>query len=159
MALQRRLHSAVYTEWCRSLGALPVPNAGQWLGSTPAGCEVCRGSPAENESPTLDRDLPKSALRPACKREEKALPTRSRPHMAQMRSARSPLFGRYDGKRRTRICEQQFVAAQSASGVTASEIYMRQSEPQCSRKSAVPGRIFRSLVSSNDAQPIDRAEV
>src|SRR5262245_8223212 len=41
----------------RSLGALPVPNAGQWLGSTPAGCEVCRGSPAENESPTLDRDL------------------------------------------------------------------------------------------------------
>src|SRR5262249_23906097 len=51
MALQRRLHSAVYTEWCRSLGALPVPNAGQWLGSTPAGCEVCRGSPAENESP------------------------------------------------------------------------------------------------------------
>src|SRR5262249_32634325 len=55
-------YSAVYTEWCRSLGALPVPNAGQWLGSTPAGCEVCRGSPAENESPTLDRDLPKSAL-------------------------------------------------------------------------------------------------
>src|SRR5262245_2236627 len=55
-------YSAVYTEWCRSLGALPVPNAGQWLGSTPAVCEVCRGSPAENESPTLDRDLPKSAL-------------------------------------------------------------------------------------------------
>jgi hypothetical protein len=22
----------------------PVPNAGQWLGSTPAGCEVCRES-------------------------------------------------------------------------------------------------------------------
>ena len=40
----------------------PVPNAGEWLGSTPAGCEVWRGSPAENESPTLDRDLPKSAL-------------------------------------------------------------------------------------------------
>src|SRR5262249_55573184 len=64
-------YSAVYTEWCRSLGALPVPNAGQWLGSTPAGCEVCRGSPAENESATLDRDLPKSALdvqtsQPAC---------------------------------------------------------------------------------------------
>src|SRR5204863_2008666 len=55
-------YSAVYTEWCRSLGALPVPNTGQWLGSTPAGCEVCRGSPAGNESPTLDRDLPKSAL-------------------------------------------------------------------------------------------------
>src|SRR5215475_11639126 len=66
MALQRRLHSAVYTEWCRSLGALPVPNAGQWLGSTPAGCEVCRGSPAENESPTLDRDLLNQPLTENC---------------------------------------------------------------------------------------------
>src|SRR5258708_12611464 len=44
-------------------------------------------------------------------------------------------------------------------GVTASEIYMRQSEPPCSRKSAVPGGIFGSLASSNGAQPIDRAEV
>ena len=25
-------YRAVHTEWCRSLGALPVPNAGQWLG-------------------------------------------------------------------------------------------------------------------------------
>jgi hypothetical protein len=44
-------------------------------------------------------------------------------------------------------------------GVTASEIYMRQSEPPCSRKSAVPGGIFGSLAWSNGAQPIDRAEV
>src|SRR5258708_21339617 len=44
-------------------------------------------------------------------------------------------------------------------GVTASEIYMRQSEPPCSRKSAVPRGIFGSLASSNGAQPIDRAEV
>ena len=35
---------AVYTEWCRSLWSSPVPNAGQWLGSTPAGCEVLQGS-------------------------------------------------------------------------------------------------------------------
>src|SRR6266851_7407654 len=55
--------------------------------------------------------------------------------------------------------EQRFVLAQSAGGVTASEIYMRQSEPPCSRKSAVPGGIFGSLASSNGAQPIDRAEV
>src|ERR1700694_3469708 len=33
---------------------------------------------------------------------------------------------------------------QSAGGVTASEIYMRQSEPPCSRKSAVPA--LHSLV-------------
>src|SRR5215831_9895590 len=90
MALQRRLHRVVPFSW-----SSPVPNAGQWLGSTPAGCEVCRGSPAENESPTLDRDLPKSALDGetmaaptslrACR---KALPTRSRPHMAQSGHAR-----------------------------------------------------------------------
>ncbi len=28
-------YGAVYKEWCRSLGALPSPNAGQWSGSTP----------------------------------------------------------------------------------------------------------------------------
>src|ERR1700757_5184017 len=44
---------------------------------------------------------------------------------------------------------------QSAGGVTASAIYMRQSELPCSRKSAVPGGIFGSLASSNGAQPID----
>jgi hypothetical protein len=47
----------------------------------------------------------------------------------------------------------------SAGSVTASEIYMRQSEPPCSRKSAVPEGIFGSLASSNGAQPIVRAEV
>ena len=47
---------------------------------------------------------------------------------------------------------------QSTGGVTAPEIYMRQSEPPCSRKSAVPGGIFGSLAPSNGAQPI-RAEV
>src|SRR5262245_47757572 len=58
MALQRRLHRVVPFSW-----SSPRPRMrGQWLGSTPAGCEVCRGSPAENESPTLDRDLPKLAL-------------------------------------------------------------------------------------------------
>jgi hypothetical protein len=57
-------------------------------------------------------------------------------------------------------CEQALrPRAQSEGGVTASEIYMRQSEPPCSRKSAVPGGIFGSLASSNGAQPIDRAEV
>ena len=40
--------------------------------------------------------------------------------------------------------------------VTASEICMRQSEPPCLRKSAVPEGIFQSLASSNGAQPIDR---
>src|SRR5262245_30669010 len=71
-------YSAVYTEWCRSLGALPVPNAGQWLGSTPAGCEVCRGSPAENESPTLDRDLLNQPLteKPSCEAEYMTAPER-----------------------------------------------------------------------------------
>jgi hypothetical protein len=39
MALRRRLHRVVPFSW-----SSPVPNAGQWLGSTPAGCEVCRGS-------------------------------------------------------------------------------------------------------------------
>src|SRR5258708_27649368 len=48
---------------------------------------------------------------------------------------------------------------QSTGGVTAPEIYMRQSEPPCSRKSAVPEGIFGSLASSNGAQPINRAEV
>src|SRR6516162_7057169 len=52
MALQRRLHRVVPFSW-----SSPRPNAGQWLGSAPAGCEVCRGSPADNENPTLDRDL------------------------------------------------------------------------------------------------------
>jgi hypothetical protein len=47
----------------------------------------------------------------------------------------------------------------SEGGVTASEIYMRQSELPCSRKSAGPGWIFGSLASSNGAQPIDRAGV
>src|ERR1700682_4056715 len=47
---------------------------------------------------------------------------------------------------------------QSAGGVTASEIYMRQSELPCSRKSAAPGGSFGSLALSNGAQPIDRAE-
>src|SRR5258708_37522104 len=49
--------------------------------------------------------------------------------------------------------------AEERHSVTASEIYMRQSEPPCSRKSAVPRGIFGSLASSNGAQPIDRAEV
>jgi hypothetical protein len=56
-------------------------------------------------------------------------------------------------------CGRHFFPAQSASGVTASETYMRQSEPPCSRKSAAPRGIFGSLASSNGAQPIDRAEV
>ena len=47
---------------------------------------------------------------------------------------------------------------QSAGGFTASDIYMRQSEPPCSRKSAVPRGIFGSLASSNGAQPMERAE-
>ena len=54
-------YGAVYKEWCRSLGALPFPNAGQWLGSTPAGCEVCREA-CRNESSALDHGLPTSAL-------------------------------------------------------------------------------------------------
>jgi hypothetical protein len=108
--------------------------------------------------------------------------------MAQMRSARCPLFGRYEGKsdladiaffvdtvviRGTAeklgepppgtargCCEQHFVPARDPRAVvTASEIYMLQSEPPCSRKSTVPVGIFGSLASSNGAQPIDRAEV
>ena len=39
MVLRRRLHRVVPFSW-----SSPVPNAGQWLGSTPAGCEVCRES-------------------------------------------------------------------------------------------------------------------
>ena len=54
-------YGAVYKEWCRSLGALPFPNAGKWLGSTPAGCEVCREA-CRNESSALDHGLPTSAL-------------------------------------------------------------------------------------------------
>ncbi len=54
-------YGAVYKEWCRCLGALPVPNAGQWLGSTPAGCEVFREA-CRNESSALDHGLPTSAL-------------------------------------------------------------------------------------------------
>src|SRR5664279_1107426 len=115
--------------------------------------------------------------------------------LAQMRSARCPLFGRYEGKSGRRghrvfvdaevirggpllevvrhgreawraAPRYRAVAVSSTSstrairgGVTASEIYMRQSEPPCSRKSAVPGGIFGSLAWSNGAQPIDRAEV
>src|SRR5439155_24912835 len=44
-------------------------------------------------------------------------------------------------------------------GFTASDIYVRQSEPPCPRKSAVPRGIFGSLASSNGAQPMERAEV
>ena len=47
--------------WCRSLGALPFPNAGKWLGSTPAGCEVCREA-CRIESSALDHDPPTFAL-------------------------------------------------------------------------------------------------
>ena len=54
-------YGAVYKEWCRCLRALPVPNAGQWLGSTPAGCEVCREA-CRNESSALDHGLLTSAL-------------------------------------------------------------------------------------------------
>ena len=39
MALRRRLYRVVPFSW-----SSPVPNAGQWLGSTPAGCEVLQGS-------------------------------------------------------------------------------------------------------------------
>jgi hypothetical protein len=59
--------------------------------------------------------------------------------------------------------EDSSVAALGLDGIaslqTTSEIYMRQSEPPYSRKSAAPGGIFGSLASSNGAQPIDRAEV
>src|SRR6516165_10350583 len=47
--------------------------------------------------------------------------------------------------------------AVAVSGTTASKIYMRQSAPPCSRKSAVRGGIFGS--SASGAQPADRAEV
>ena len=36
----------------------PVPNAGQWLGSIPAGCEVCRESPAETRAPPWTKTEP-----------------------------------------------------------------------------------------------------
>jgi carbon monoxide dehydrogenase subunit G len=59
--------------------------------------------------------------------------------------------------------EGSSVAALGLDGIaslqTTSEIYMRQSEPPYSRKSAAPGGIFGSLASSNGAQRIDRAEV
>ena len=60
-------YGAVYKEWCRSLGALPFPNAGQWLGSTPAGCEVCREA-CRNESSALDTICPHQLLTeiPSC---------------------------------------------------------------------------------------------
>ena len=48
---------------------------------------------------------------------------------------------------------------QSTGGFTASDIYMRQSEPPCSQKSAVPRGIFGSLASSNGAQLMELAEV
>jgi hypothetical protein len=38
----------VFTEWCRPPWGSPVPNAGQWSGYSPAGCEVCR-EPARRE--------------------------------------------------------------------------------------------------------------
>jgi hypothetical protein len=58
---------AVYKEWCRSLGALPFPNAGKWLGSTPAGCEVA-GKPAEMGAPPWITDCPPQLLTemPSC---------------------------------------------------------------------------------------------
>jgi transposase len=39
VVLAAGLHAVLPFSW-----SSPVPNAGQWLGSTPAGCEVCRGS-------------------------------------------------------------------------------------------------------------------
>src|SRR6185312_3496743 len=36
--------TAPFTQSGAVLLGSPVPNAGQWLGSTPAGCEVCRES-------------------------------------------------------------------------------------------------------------------
>jgi hypothetical protein len=45
MALRRRSQRVVPFSW-----SSPFPNAGQWLGSTPAGCEVCR-KPAETRAP------------------------------------------------------------------------------------------------------------
>src|SRR5437899_2469494 len=109
-----------------------------------------------------------------------------------MRSARCPLFGRYQEKRTSRFCRcgghtrraaarggvagaveklgepPRFRAVavsaflpctRSAGGFTGSDIYMRQSEPPCSRKSVVPRGIFGSLASPNGAQPMERAEV
>jgi hypothetical protein len=67
-------NGAVYKEWCRSLGALPFPNAGQWLGSTPAGCEVCRAKPAETRAPPWITVFPHQLLTeiPSCEAEHTA---------------------------------------------------------------------------------------
>ena len=43
----------VFTEWCRPPWGSPVPNAGQWSGYSPAGCEVCRAV-LRDESSALD---------------------------------------------------------------------------------------------------------
>ena len=55
MPLRRRLYRVVPFSW-----SSPFPK-GQWLGSTPAGCEVC-GEACRNESSALDYGLPSSAL-------------------------------------------------------------------------------------------------
>jgi len=71
----------------------------------------------------------------------------SLPPLAQMRSAAM-----------SAVTVSGTSSPQSAGSVTAPEIYMRQSEPPCSRKSAVLEGVLGSLASSNAVQPIDRAD-
>ena len=73
---------------------------------------------------------------------------------------RSVLFVNYEAPRFRAAAVSAFPSrTQSMGGFTASDIYMRQSEPPCSRKSAVPRGIFGSLASSNGAQLMELAEV
>ena len=71
MALSRRLHRVVSFSW-----SSPVPNAGQWLGSIPAGCEVCRGKPAEVRAPPWIAVCPNQYLteKPSCEAGHKTAP-------------------------------------------------------------------------------------
>ena len=71
----------------------------------------------------------------------------------------SPLSMEQDIDKIKGISEALRPRTQSAGGVTALEIHMRQSQPPCSRKSAVPEGTFGSLASSDRAQPTENYPV
>jgi hypothetical protein len=84
-------------------------------------------------------------------------PTVSRA-VAVSRTSSLGLHRYYESLRVPTVPGLSLAGVQFEGGANASEIYMQQSEPPYSRKSAVREAIF-SLASLNGAQPIDQAEV
>ena len=132
-ACKRFLWSLPVSDGTRGRGSPPQP---KWGGAGAAAAPFKQGS-SLTEPFSMCRTIAVSR-----RRESGSLPP-----LAQMRSAAM-----------SAVTVSGTSSPQSAGSVTAPEIYMRQSEPPRSRKSAVLEGVLGSLASSNAVQPIDRAD-